>query len=163
MAELICDTSVLTALHEVNLLRILPALGSRVIVPAAVEQELCQGRKAGYDLPDVSSVDWMLVCLPKMVPELPNAAQLGFGESSVLWLALETPSRVAILDDGVARAVASLLRIPFTGTLGLLVDVKRHGLIAAVAPVLDELARHAFNMSQRVREQVLNAAGELTP
>jgi len=162
LAELICDTSVLTALHEVNLLRILPALGSRIIVPAAVEQELRQGRKAGYDLPEVSSFDWMLVCKPKMVPELPNAARLGFGESGVLWLALEKPGSVAILDDGVARAVASLLRVPFTGTLGLLVDAKRQGLIAAVAPVLDELARHAFNMSQKVREQILDAVGELT-
>lgn len=78
----------------------------------------------------------------------------------MLWLALEAPGSVAILDDGPARRVAGQLGIAFTGTLGLLLDAKKRGLIVAVTPVLNELERHDFNMSPRIREGILKVAGE---
>ena len=160
MPELICDASALIALHQVGLLHILPALSSTVIVPAAVAQELAAGRSEGYDLLDVAAHDWMNIRSPAACPALPSQQQLGPGESQVLWLALEIPSSVAVLDDGPARRVAGQLGIAFTGTLGLLLDAKKRGLIAAVAPVLDELDRHNFNMSPRIRESILKAASE---
>jgi predicted nucleic acid-binding protein len=40
LAELICDTSALIALHQVGLLHILPGLSPTIVVPAAVAQEL---------------------------------------------------------------------------------------------------------------------------
>ena len=73
---------------------------------------------------------------------------------------METATSVAVLDDRDARRVARQLGIPLTGTLGLLVDAKQRGLIPAVAPLLDELERHNFHMSSRIRETILNAAGE---
>ena len=161
MAELICDTSVVTALHEVRLLKIFPLLGSKIILPAAVERELEAGRSSGYDLPDVASIDWIAVRTPIDTRELPNAKQLGDGESNVLWLALEIPNSVAVLDDGAARRTAIQLGIRFTGTLGLLLDVKQKSLIEKVAPVLDELIHHDFNMSPSVRANILKAAGEV--
>ena len=160
MAELICDTSALIALHQVGPLHILPALSVAVIVPAAVEQELAMGRIEGHDLLDVASFDWMTIRSPAACPMLPHAKQLGIGESNVLWLALEIPGSVAVLDDGPARRSASQLGIPFTGTLGLLLDAKLRGLIPTVAPLLDDLERHEFNMSPRIRESILKAAGE---
>ena len=78
----------------------------------------------------------------------------------MLWVALETPNSVAVLDDGPGRRVAVQLGIAFTGMLGLLLDAKKRGLIAAVAPVLDDLDRNDFNMSPRIRESVLKAANE---
>ena len=160
MPELICDTSALIALHQVGLLHILPALSSTVIVPAAVAQELAAGRSEGYDILDVAAYDWMHIRSPAACPALPSRQQLGPGEPHVLWVALETPNTVAVLDDGPARRVAVQLGIAFTGTLGLLLDAKKRGLIAAVAPVLDDLDRYDFNMSPRIRESVLKAANE---
>lgn len=160
MPELICDTSALIALHQVSLLHILPALSSTVIVSAAVAQELAAGRSESDDLLDVADYDWMTIRSPTACLALPSRQQLGPGESHVLWLAFEIPGSVAILDDGPARRVAAQLGIAFTGTLGLLLDAKKRGLIAAVAPVLDELDRHAFNMSPRIRESILKAASE---
>lgn len=48
-----------------------------------------------------------------------------------------------------------------TGTLGLLVDAKRRALISTVAPLLDELERHNFHMSPRIRNAILKAAREM--
>lgn len=91
---------------------------------------------------------------------LAHAIQLGAGESNVLWLALEIPGSIALLDDRLARRVAGELGISLTGTLGILLDAKQRGLISAVTPILDDLERHEFNMSPRIRRSILKAAGE---
>ncbi|MGO9465472.1 MAG: hypothetical protein ACLQVF_15115 [Isosphaeraceae bacterium] len=81
MAELICDTSALIALHQVGLLHILPALSATVVIPAAVAQELVTGRSAGRDAPDVAGFTWTSIRTPAGRPALPDAALLGVGES----------------------------------------------------------------------------------
>ena len=45
-------------------------------------------------------------------------------------------SPLQYLHDGLARRVAALLGVPLTGTLGLLLDAKKRGLIPAVRPLL---------------------------
>jgi hypothetical protein len=85
---------------------------------------------------------------------------LGRGESSVLALALESPFPFVILDDGLGRRAAELLRIPMTGTLGLLLDAKKIGLIPAVMLLLDQLDRLRFRVSITTRTAVLRLAGE---
>jgi uncharacterized protein len=161
LPELICDTSALIALHQVGLLQILPALSQVVVVPAAVEQELAIGRSEGHDVCDMATLNWVAIRTPTARPALPDAKQLGAGESDVLWVALETPGSVAVLDEVPARRVAAQLAIAFTGTLGLLLDAKRRGLILAVAPVLVELDRRNFHMSPRIRDAILKAADEM--
>jgi len=160
LPELICDTSALIALQQVGLLHILQSLSPSVIVPAAVEQELAMGRASGHTMLDVASVNWLTVRAPISRPALPNAKLLGPGESDVLWIALETPASVAVLDEAPARSVANQLGIAFTGTLGLLLDAKHAGQIPAIKPVLDELQRHGFHMSPQIRDTILRTAGE---
>ena len=60
---------------------------------------------------------------------------------------------------GTIRLAA--LGIARSGTLGLLVDAKRHGLVTAVAPLLDELQRNGFHVSLQLRDAILEAAAEL--
>lgn len=160
LPELICDTSALLALHQIGHLNILQSLTTKVIVPSAVQQELEAGRLLGYDAPDVTSLNWMTVRSPAAQLTLSHASQLGTGELEVLRVAHETPGSVAVLDDQPARAVAARLGIAYSGTLGLLVDAKRRGLVPAVAPLLQELERHNFHMSPSLRHAILQAAGE---
>jgi predicted nucleic acid-binding protein len=46
---------------------------------------------------------------------LPDAKLLGDGESEVIWVTLEIPGGVAVLDEVPARRVAGQLGIAFTG------------------------------------------------
>jgi predicted nucleic acid-binding protein len=91
---------------------------------------------------------------------LPLAADLGRGEAAVLALALESPDAVVILDDGLGRRSAELLGIRLTGTLGLLLDARKKGLIVSIAPVLDVLDQLRFRVSPATRAAVLKLAGE---
>jgi predicted nucleic acid-binding protein len=160
LREFICNTSPFQYLHQLSALEILKGLTGGVVVPPSVQTELDEGRRAGHDLPDLAKLDWVRLRRPQSTPVLPLAADLGPGESAVLALALESQDACVILDDGLARRAASLLGIPFTGTLGLLIDGKRKGLIPAVAPLLDRLDVLRFRVSASTRAAVLQLAGE---
>jgi len=160
LSELICDTTVVQYLHRIGLLRLLPALASQVIIPAAVAEELAAGIARGIELPKVMTLGWARVLSPISKPPLPDSGDLGAGESEVLWLALERPDGVAVLDDSKARQVAARMGIPFTGTLGLLLDAKQAGLIPLVAPHIIELCKHNVFVSPRARDSVLRKASE---
>lgn len=160
MPELICDTSPLQYLHQIGLLNVLPSLVKEVLVPPAVVRELEAGKALGVGLPDLNSEKWIVVRGPASKAALHLVTDLGAGESEVLALALETPGALVAIDDGLARRIAESLRIPLTGTLGLLLDAKRAGLVPAVAPLLDQLKSLRFRLAPRTRAAVLRLAGE---
>ncbi|MBI2987650.1 MAG: DUF3368 domain-containing protein [Deltaproteobacteria bacterium] len=160
MPEIICNTSPLQYLHQMDVLHVLPALVKTVTVPPAVQEELNTGRSLGLSLPDLQRLDWIIVCAPASAVTLPLVTDLGSGEREVLALALETPDSVCVLDDALAREVARTLQLRFTGTLGVLIDAKRAGIIPAVRPLLDQLQSLGFRLAAHTRAAVLKLAGE---
>ncbi len=160
MREVICDTSPLQYLHQLGCLRVLHALGGRVHIPPAVLDELSFGRKAGLDLPDPLALDWVDVRRPASAAAVPLVTDLGPGEAEVLMLGLESRESILILDDAVARRLAAKLGLQMTGTLGILLDAKRAGLIPVVAPLLDQLQALGLRLASHTRAAVLALAGE---
>ncbi len=75
-------------------------------------------------------------------------------------LALELRQAVVVPDDALARRVAETLELRLAGTLGLLLDAKRAGLIPAVDPLLDQLQALRFRLALHTRTAVLKLAGE---
>jgi predicted nucleic acid-binding protein len=160
LREVISNTSPLQYLHQVGGLDLLRTLVGTLVIPPAVVRELAEGRARGIDLPDPESLDWIVVRVPRSTPALPLLADLGPGEAEVLALVLESAGAVAILDDALARRMAESLHLPLTGTLGVLVDAKKAGLLHAVAPLLDSLDALGFRLASRTRAAVLALAGE---
>jgi predicted nucleic acid-binding protein len=114
----------------------------------------------GLDLPDPAILDWVTIRPPSRHSSLPFPPGLGAGESEVLTLALESSDAIVILDDLLARQVAHSLGVRLTGTLGLLLDANRAGLIARIEPALDTLQSLRFRLSPQTRALVLGLAGE---
>lgn len=160
MPEVICNTSPIQYLHQLGLLHVLHALAGEVIVPPAVVEELAEGRASGVSLPDVTALDWITVRRPVSERAIPLVTNLGRGETEVLMLALESREAVVVLDDALARRVAETLGLRLTGTLGLLLDAKRAGLVPAVGPLLDQLQELRFRVAADTRAAVLKLAGE---
>lgn len=75
-------------------------------------------------------------------------------------LGIESKDAVVVLDDTLARRVAETLGLRLTGTLGLLLDAKRAGLIPLVSPLLDQLQALRFRVALHTRTTVLKLAGE---
>jgi predicted nucleic acid-binding protein len=160
LAEVICNTSPLQYLHQIGRLELLPDLVSRTIVPTAVARELAEGRLRGLDLPIPEDLPWVDVREPSSEQVVRLVADLGPGETGVLLLALEGNDPVVILDDALARRHAESLGIRLTGTLGILLDAKRCGLVPAVAPLVGDLQRLGFRLSDQTRRAFLRMARE---
>jgi predicted nucleic acid-binding protein len=158
--ETVSDTSPLQYLFQTNLLDLLRVLYTQITVPEAVVDEIAAGHALGIHLPDLTTIPWIQVRQVRDPALLPLAPDLGAGEREVLALAVETADSLALLDDGLARRHARLLKITFTGTLGVLLKGKQQGHLPAVAPVLDELEALGFRLDAATRMAVLKLAQE---
>jgi predicted nucleic acid-binding protein len=160
LPDIICNTSPIQYLHQLRCLDLLPRLVSRVLVPTAVAAELAEGRRLGLDLPIPETLPWAELRKPRDEQILRLVIDLGPGETAVLALALESADAVVILDDALARRHAEVLGLRLTGTLGVLLDAKRAGLVPAVMPLIGDLQRLGFRLSNGTRQAVLRLAGE---
>lgn len=161
MPDLICNTSPLQYLHQLELVRALRTLAATVVVPPAVVHELAVGRSLGLNVPDVAVFTWITTRRPASFAALPLVTDLGPGETEVLALGLESPESVVVIDDAAARRVAETLKLRLTGTLGILLDAKRAGLVSSIRPLLDQLDALGFRLAAHTRAAVLERAGEL--
>jgi uncharacterized protein len=160
MPDVIANTSPLQYLFQLGLLELLPELYGEVLLPGAVALEVRSGAARGVALPDLASLSWLRACEVQSAAVLTLAAGLGTGEREVLALAVERANPLVILDDSLARRFAMRLRLPLTGTLGLLLKAKQAGRIEAVRPYLDRLDALRFRLDEATRKGVLGLADE---
>lgn len=153
----VSDTTPLIALAGVGLLDLLPRLYGAVSIPEAVMKEYQNG--VGPGDPVLTELAWINVVPVTRYPGLPDPASNG--EAASITLAVTSKARLILLDDKAARRIADKLGLPTGGTLGLLLTAKRAGLIATVAPVVDEMIAQGRHISGRLRTSVLRTAGEL--
>jgi len=147
-------------LHQTGYLYLLNEFYTRTLIPPAVARELEQGRSIGIDLPDIGALPWVKIQTPEGLDKVPTVADLGPGEREVLALGLQFPNAVVILDERIGRLQAEVLKLTFTGTLGILLRAKVEGQIARVEPVLAVLDRLGFRLSAKTRTAVLKLAEE---
>lgn len=160
MFDLICDTSPIQYLHQLELLHVLPKLARTVSVPPAVVEEIKLGHSLAINLPKLEQFEWINVIRPASDLALPLVTNLGPGETEVLMLALEMRGAVAVLDDARARDLAEMLDLGLTGTLGLLLDAKKAGLVPMLRPLLDRLQALRFRLASGTYSAVLRLGGE---
>lgn len=160
MPAVICNTSVLQYLHQIDWLDLLSALFGQVQIPRAVAAELDEGKRRNVSLPTLADLSWVTVRPVRDRTLLPLVTSLGDGEKEVLALGLEETDALLVLDDRNARRYAIAAGLEVTGTLGILVLAKERGLIDSIRPALDRLQELQFRLSAPTRQMVLNLAGE---
>lgn len=87
--------------------------------------------------------------------------QLHEGEVEVMILAKEVAADVVIIDDANAKKYAKYLKLPVTGTLGVLLRSKQMGYVDKLEPVLRQMVEKGIYISQRLIELCLKQAGAL--
>lgn len=100
LRDLVCDTSVIQYLYQIELLHVLPSISTVVRIPAAFLDELNAGITRGVVLPDVQTISWVQVCGADYFHKVLDASGLGAGEREVLKCAIiNIQETVAALDD----------------------------------------------------------------
>jgi len=85
---------------------------------------------------------------------------MGAGELAALALALENPRSIVVLDDALARRIATAAGLPVWGTLRVLFEAKSQGLVEDIAPLVTRLIDSGMWISDDVRRRILALAGE---
>jgi predicted nucleic acid-binding protein len=156
----VCNTSPLLYLHQVQQIDLLARLYGKVLIPPAVQTELQAGGARGVSVPDLGRLSWLCIQPLRDATLLPVVVDLGAGEAEAIALALSYPGSLLILDDALGRRIARLNRIQYTGTLGILVKAKQKGFLPHVAPVLEALQKTNMWLSRELVDWVLRDSGE---
>ena len=157
---IISNTSPLLYLHRIDALNWLPKLCEEVRIPQAVAEELSEGRRQGYNVPQLQRYEWLTIAAADSMPSQWLNLDLGAGELAVLTLALEYPACTVLLDDRQARRIAQSAGLEVWGTLRVLIEAKSQGLIERVTDHVDRLKGAGLWMSDEIRRRVLALAGE---
>lgn len=153
----VSNTTPIISLAGIGQLRLLDAMFARSVVPVEVWTELT----ALPDAPEPTAV----LALEKVafVPAPPpprEAADLDPGERAAIAIALTIPQSIALIDEKAGREVALRLGVRVRGTLGVLVEAKRRGLVAEVRPLVGRLLANGCRLAPELVAAVLAAAGE---
>jgi predicted nucleic acid-binding protein len=156
----VLDASPLILLARAGLLDLVRGLRLRVVVPAAVLEEIQRKGPDDVTARAVAAADWLEHAPRAPVPAVVAAWDLGQDESAVLAWALAQPGSLAVLDDRAARRCAQTLRIPLLGTAGAVLVAKRRGRIPLVRPALERLVACGMYLADATLSELLRRAGE---
>ncbi|MCD8020371.1 MAG: DUF3368 domain-containing protein [Clostridiales bacterium] len=161
MRKVIVNSTPLIVLCGIEKLELLHKLYDDIYIPQAVYKEVtaktdsaCTQLKSAGDWIHVKDI--MDSSEKKMYK-----AKLHDGEVEVMILAQEQEADLVILDDNAAKKTAKYLGLTVTGTLGVLLRAKREGLVHEIHPLLKEMKRKGFYISETVEKLVLESANEL--
>lgn len=82
------------------------------------------------------------------------------GEAEAIALALEKDITNILIDDAKGRRFAQAKGLLPVGTIGILLQAKRQGLIPEIKPFLKTLKSNRIRISSLLMQQSLHLAGE---
>ncbi|MBQ7199285.1 MAG: DUF3368 domain-containing protein [Selenomonadaceae bacterium] len=162
MSKAITNTSPLITLSKMGRLKILRDVYDEVIIPKAVLEEI--KAKNDFVAKDVvNNLDWLKVIDCPEVDRKKFRSILHAGEIEAIVLAQSIGSRYfLIIDDQAAKRAAKLLNLPVTGTLGVLLEAKRQGILEEIAPLVELMREIGVYLSDEVIKMALSTAGEIS-
>jgi len=156
----IADSSPLIALAVIEKLELLEKLYENVYVPTAVLQEVVRTDKPFANELKLFLSGRIKDAKNKMAVKI-LSRDIGAGEAEAIVLALETQPAVALIDDLKARRFAKMNGIEVIGTMGILLEAKKDGLIKEIKPLICNLLQHDIRISTKIIEITLQAAQEM--
>lgn len=160
MPEVISNTSPLFYLYRIGTLEWLPKIFDEIWIPSAVVEELKEGQRRGYDVPNPNKYDWLQIREPRIVPSEWLSSDLGAGELSAMALTLENPSRIVLLDDMLARRTAQAAGLTVWGTLKILLEAKKQKITNKIEPFVYQLGNSGMWLSDGICQRILALADE---
>jgi predicted nucleic acid-binding protein len=139
-----------------------PALFERILVPTAVVKELDHPGTPAVVRAFLSQMpQWIAVRQVRLVPD-PTLAVLDPGEREAIQLAKEEHADLLLMDEKVGTRLARRRGLAVIGTLGVLVQAARYGLVDINA-AFARLQTTDFRCTLQVFEQATHQAQKKGP
>jgi len=130
----------------------------RLIIPGEVLAELAAGGHRDATAARVSAAPWCEVRDPLPPQASPLVVSLGRGEAAVIQTALNDRIRLVVIDEVRGRRAARLGGLTVIGSLGLLVELHRAGLLPSVGEAIQAMRQKGIHLAQHLIELTLRAA-----
>jgi predicted nucleic acid-binding protein len=159
MPSAISNTSPLVYLYRIQVIEWLPRLFDEVWIPAAVADELKEGQRRGFDVPNPAKQSWLRLVNPKAMPVEWLALDLGAGELA----AMRWPWKIQPMlsfSMMLARRTGQAAGLNVWGTLKVLLEGKAQGITKEVRPLVNKLEDAGMWLSADVRRRILKLAHE---
>lgn len=155
------DASPLIALSLVDRLDLLHSLLGRITITDVVKQELLAGGAKPGQAAIATAIEAERIQAIADRWSEPEFHELDEGEASTLRAAigLGVPCLV-LIDERIGRAVAKEWGIAHTGTVGLIVQAKRRGLVPSAKGIFEELLANGFRVAAELIREALAQVGE---
>lgn len=161
MRKVVVNTTPLIALSHVGQLSLLKKLYGEINIPEAVYEEVSVKTESVCKKAVDSSLDWIRVeKIKNQMARDMYKTQLHDGEVEVMILSKEIMADVVIIDDANAKKYAKYLKLPVTGTLGVLMRAKKEGYVDRLEPILQQMVEKGIYLSQELIEFCLKQAEE---
>ena len=161
MRKVIVNTTPLIALCHVGQLELLKKIYGEIMIPQAVYRELSEKKESICKEQVDNALNWIHVeKIENQMAKSMFKTQLHDGEVEVMILAKEKNADIVIIDDANAKKHAKYLKLPVTGTLGVLIKAKRQGPINELKPVIQEMIDKNIYISEKVMKICLEQVNE---
>lgn len=159
MLKVVSNTTPVLSLLKIGRLEILRELYGEILVPQAVFEEIEAGKnKLFYQ--DLSLISWVKIEEVQNKNSLAYFLDLDKGEAEAIALAVETNADLLIIDEKLGRFHAKHAGLKITGTIGVLLKAKSHGIIQQIQPLLIELRNSSTWISGKFFSEIIDLAGE---
>lgn len=148
---IIADSSCLIALSNIQKLDLLEQVFGKISITKEVASEF------GLVLPSWISVE--AINNNKLFEEIKTF--LDKGEASSIVLAIEHPGSLLIIDEVDGRRAAQKYSVQITGTIGIIGLAKQKGIIKSVKPLINDLKKAGFRLSEELENKFLKQNNEL--
>ncbi len=161
MRKVIVNTTPLIALCHVGQLNLLKKMYGEIMIPHAVYRELSEKQESVCKKQVDASLDWIHVEeIENQMAKSMFKTQLHDGEVEVMILAKERDADIVIIDDANAKKHAKYLKLPVTGTLGVLIKAKKQGYISELKPIIQEMVNKNIYISEKLVQLCLEMVNE---
>ena len=157
---IVADSSPLISLAILNKLDLLLEVFDDVLIPNAVFEEISSWNKPfSKELKEFSKQRFKQVQNTIAVSVI--SKDLDLGESEAIVLALENNISNILIDEYKGRRIAKLNGLHPIGTIGVLIQAKRLGIIKNIKPFLVSLMENKIRISSSLYKKALEMTEEL--
>ncbi len=150
----VADTSALNYLLLMGEVDLLPALYDKILIPTEVHRELQRERAPVVVRSWASALPAWCEVHEAVANPGPNLSSLDEGERQAIHLALNFAIDTLLMDDWEGRREAERYHLTVVGTLSLLEQASRKGLIDFKS-ALQRLEATNFRLSAKLRDEFL--------
>jgi len=156
----VSDSGPLIALARIDRLGLLRQMSSQVLVPPAVWNEVVEQAKDAPGAREIGDASWVSVQAPDALAADALSVMVDRGEAEAISLAMGVSDSLLLVDDARARRLAESLSVRRMGTIGLLRNAKKIGLVESLRREIEALRDNGVYVRQALIDAVLKDVGE---